>query len=477
MNGLLPESVYSSDKEVVPYIDALGRIYLHRWIDCQDEHKKWYEAQIIALSPSSPHRIKIHYKGWQSKFDSWIDLQSEPQRARPLHTFTRRPPSVGTLDEFTVGTKCQCLDSTDKWCRAEIVGIRNVNKLVLVHYVGWSSKYEEWINTDSYRIAPLHFGTSSTNNDSNITNTTNTAKPTSTVSKNPVSGSGPQSTSGSGTQSVSVSDDKLMTSKHDPLRRPLMIFEDDIPTMRYSSDDEVYQPELRYDPDPEPVTNNDSDTANPSNTDLLVQLMANLNASGNAINAPGSGLAEKSKQIVLPKEAVRMAPTEGEFGVFASFNGRLLCVQHSIIDNMSSGILRYDPRANSWTEWIPYPKGTRLFVGSVVVHEKRQMLYIFEKPGMHDVENKWITAVNLTEKTFKNDGHAIYRYESFPTFNPEYPCTVLVGDVIYLYKMPGCLKWNVETNQVMKTSGPGLIGTMRGAWYCDMQSVSLILIR
>lgn len=196
---LMNDIVDDADTEDSAY--GLGPIYLHRWIDCQDEYNKWYEAQIIALSSSSPHRIKVHYKGWKSKFDSWIDLQSEPERARPLHTFTTRPPSVGTLDEFTVGTKCDCLDSTDKWCQAEIVEIESDTELVRVHYVGWSTKYDEWINTDSYRIAPLHSKTSpqqnqstsshtNTNTSTTTNNNRNTPNPSNTVSTNPASGSG-----------------------------------------------------------------------------------------------------------------------------------------------------------------------------------------------------------------------------------------------------------------------------------------------
>merc|ERR1712232_600073 len=29
-------------------------------------------------------------------------------------------------------------------------------QLVFIHYKGWDVKYNEWINIDSYRIAPLH---------------------------------------------------------------------------------------------------------------------------------------------------------------------------------------------------------------------------------------------------------------------------------------------------------------------------------
>merc|ERR1719242_1049341 len=134
----------------------LGSIYLHRWIDAQDEYNKWYEAEIIEIHPSSPKMIKVHYKGWKSKFDTWIDLDSEPERARKLHTFTDRPSSKGILTDFGIKTRCDCLDSTDKWYEAEIVDVNENGELVLIHFAGWDSKYNEWINKDSYRLAPLH---------------------------------------------------------------------------------------------------------------------------------------------------------------------------------------------------------------------------------------------------------------------------------------------------------------------------------
>ena len=138
----------------------LGPIYLHRWLDCQDEYNKWYEAQIIAISPNNNKNIKVHYKGWKSKFDTWIDLNTEPERARLLHTFTDKPIKLGELNNYDIGTKCDCLDSTDKWYQAQIMEINQNGKLVRVHYIGWDEKYDEWINKDSYRIAPLHTMTS-----------------------------------------------------------------------------------------------------------------------------------------------------------------------------------------------------------------------------------------------------------------------------------------------------------------------------
>ena len=202
-----------------------------------------------------------------------------------------------------------------------------------------------------------------------------------------------------------------------------------------------------------------------------------------------SGSAQKSNKIVIPKEAQRLAPTPCG-GTLVSSNGRLLCFQQfkrnlrydvrtnswneSISDTKFNGILRYDVRANSWNEWIPYPKGMPIFVGHVVVDEKRQMIYMFDGPQQFPTNAypRWITIWNVAEKTFENDYNIpIYRHEGYPI--PLSP--VLLGDVIYMYPdSDKCLKWNVETNQVDEVSG-AYYGISRAAWYCDMQYVLSIL--
>ena len=44
----------------------------------------------------------------------------------------------------------------DDWYEAEIIDCNQEKGLVLIHYKGWDKKYDEWINQDSYRLAPLH---------------------------------------------------------------------------------------------------------------------------------------------------------------------------------------------------------------------------------------------------------------------------------------------------------------------------------
>jgi hypothetical protein len=46
--------------------------------------------------------------------------------------------------EFQVGEHVDCLDTVSKWCNAEIASVDNGS--VYIHYTGFSTKYDEWID-------------------------------------------------------------------------------------------------------------------------------------------------------------------------------------------------------------------------------------------------------------------------------------------------------------------------------------------
>eukprot|EP01084_Bolivina_argentea_P250158 419058_1 len=132
-------------------------VYLYQWIDCYDSvTNKWYEAQIIEIKPFN--NFKVHFKGWMTKWDIWINTHNINEKIRLLHTFSNKLEILNEnkLDSFKIGTKCDCLDSVDKWCEAQIIEVNTDKKLTKIQYKGYSSKYDEWINTDSYRITKLH---------------------------------------------------------------------------------------------------------------------------------------------------------------------------------------------------------------------------------------------------------------------------------------------------------------------------------
>jgi hypothetical protein len=55
--------------------------------------------------------------------------------------------SPETYIEFEKGEHVDCLDTVNKWCNAEIASVDNGS--VYIHYTGFSTKYDEWINLNN----------------------------------------------------------------------------------------------------------------------------------------------------------------------------------------------------------------------------------------------------------------------------------------------------------------------------------------
>jgi len=141
----------------------LRPFYRHQWLDVKDKVNNWLEAQVIDVSGED---VFIHYKGWKDKFDEKLNVSedsSDLDRIRaPLVQFHEHPePYQGQLD-LKLGQKLDVHDSSEKWCEGEVIDVVSdpPNRYqVKIHYTGWDSKYDEWINRDSYRLAPLHYHT------------------------------------------------------------------------------------------------------------------------------------------------------------------------------------------------------------------------------------------------------------------------------------------------------------------------------
>lgn len=58
-------------------------------IDALDTANKWYESTIRDVKPD---KILVHYEGWESRWDAWIDRDS-PNLA-PKNTHTTGPYQV-----------------------------------------------------------------------------------------------------------------------------------------------------------------------------------------------------------------------------------------------------------------------------------------------------------------------------------------------------------------------------------------------
>jgi len=131
---------------------TLRPFYLHQWLDVLDTDKKWLEAQVIGVNPDA-NTIRIHYKGWKSRYDEDLSMD-DTTRIALLHTHTKPLNPVAPDVNLDVGAEVDALDTTDKWCKAVITHRDEEHQMVRVHYVNWNTKYDEWINMESYRLAP-----------------------------------------------------------------------------------------------------------------------------------------------------------------------------------------------------------------------------------------------------------------------------------------------------------------------------------
>ncbi len=92
--------------------------------------------------------------------DGYIKVDKDITRGEAVKAYVyvkTRASGDKKTKEFTVGDFIDVLDTVNKWCVGRVVD-KNVDKNeVLVHYEGWSDKWNEWIFFLSRRLAPYDF--------------------------------------------------------------------------------------------------------------------------------------------------------------------------------------------------------------------------------------------------------------------------------------------------------------------------------
>lgn len=115
---LIPDR-YRSEKAtsmLLPFYQELkkGKI---REIDARDKKKNWYPARIITLDQEM-NKIKVHFYGWDSRWDEWIPIESN--YCLPLHTLTHDFISSLCLDQ-KVEYKLSKYSKKPKWYIGQIM--------------------------------------------------------------------------------------------------------------------------------------------------------------------------------------------------------------------------------------------------------------------------------------------------------------------------------------------------------------------
>lgn len=128
-------------------------MYLHKWIDVQDpKAEKWYEAQVVGIDERS-QTILAHFRGYSSKSDETIGKSSS--RIAIFHSHTPIGPTHD-IPELSIGCVLDVEDCIRNWHEGIIIQIDHIHGMLLVHFRGYPSSMDEWINIDSGRFAILH---------------------------------------------------------------------------------------------------------------------------------------------------------------------------------------------------------------------------------------------------------------------------------------------------------------------------------
>ena len=93
-----------------------------------------------------------HYEG--NNTGSSIEDQSNSTTDGEINSSASRPPRCPRPRLYN-GQWLDVKDTVNQWLEATVLGVSTDGKRVQVHYNGWPSRWDEWIDADSNRIAPF----------------------------------------------------------------------------------------------------------------------------------------------------------------------------------------------------------------------------------------------------------------------------------------------------------------------------------
>ena len=79
-------------KTIHPFNFGKNKFEIGQWIDVKDTIDQWLEGQIVNMrTHNGIHQVLVHYNGWSSRWDEWIDSNSK--RLSNFKTYTLQSPS------------------------------------------------------------------------------------------------------------------------------------------------------------------------------------------------------------------------------------------------------------------------------------------------------------------------------------------------------------------------------------------------
>merc|ERR550525_252020 len=150
--------------------------------------KKWYKGHGTTIGRSDNGqlgKVKVHYDGFNPKYDEWFNINSEHLARIFTHTHRDVPLHVHTLDSddsdrdssdrplidmsrerdqwrerFEVDLRLDIYDrSMSAWYQGRVIVLGTEDNgytgKVKVHYDGYVERYDEWLNCNSQYLAPI----------------------------------------------------------------------------------------------------------------------------------------------------------------------------------------------------------------------------------------------------------------------------------------------------------------------------------
>ena len=115
--------------------------------------QKYLHAIIIQVNKG--YGIKIHWVGWASNYDEWITESKYSTRINkaslyPNYMRNKYKPANTDYDDLYVNQEIEVYDtSLKKYKRAKIIQVTG-GVGVKIHWIGYSDKWDEFINRDQY---------------------------------------------------------------------------------------------------------------------------------------------------------------------------------------------------------------------------------------------------------------------------------------------------------------------------------------
>jgi len=105
--------------------------------------KRWRRAEIAGFQDN---QICLHYKVMGTKYQYWVH-GSLPELKASKKKIEGEAMSRTKDGKWFVGQIVEVLDTVGKWEPAEVLRIQG--RSIYVHYVNWSSRWDEWLNIDA----------------------------------------------------------------------------------------------------------------------------------------------------------------------------------------------------------------------------------------------------------------------------------------------------------------------------------------